>query len=213
MTEMVVKLSKSENTTARWLQKSADPNHARVVMNGVHVDDNLLVATDGIMLFAAQVEGEWSGWNGHDGQTFAGKIPATASLVELQIIAEGEKYSGEKYPDYKKLISNFTEGKEPIAVMCIDAERLVQAASGMARDKDSRILLRFYGHDKPIELLGRTKGYPHYGLYGIVMPMHIWDKDDIEAGLVPNWTPIGTATWPANSEGPVGRLKTENDNE
>jgi len=160
---MFVKLTKEANALLRWLSKAATKGRdaaSRASLSGVHVNGNVMVATDGYRLHATKTPQDLAEF---DGKIVAfDKIPANATVVEAEEVES-------TFLDYASVLPK----TKPMFEIAVNAGYLTEALKGITRHS-KEVTLRFWEVPEgrwgvPYEVCGETgAGEP---IYALIMPM------------------------------------------
>lgn len=162
---ITIRGTKEESQSIRWVQKAASKDHGRPVLNGIHVVNGNIHATDG---FRVHVTVAPTGFLVVNDVILQGKIPSGDFIADLDEIVG-------KYPD----LSTFAKEEPPVFTICVNAKYLAEAASGM----NGSVRLAFWGDKQPMELLGESKDA--VPCHVTMMPM------DMDAVSSKAWRPFG----------------------
>ena len=130
---------KEESKRLRWVQKAQSKDPMRSILNGVHVDNNNIHATDGYRIHSTHAPSDMTKYNG---KVLQGKVPAGETFVDMQEIIGA-------YPD----LSTFSSAVEPEFTVVVNPKYLAEALSVM----DGVVRLAFWGAHKPMEIYGNDK--------------------------------------------------------
>ncbi|KKL89531.1 hypothetical protein LCGC14_1913790 [marine sediment metagenome] len=152
---MLVKGDKKFSRLIRWLQNMASSDAGRPVLNGIHIDGDQTMVTNGYRLVVIDTPKELQNLGP---ATIEGKVPAGEFESEFTNI-EG------KYPDFNTIYPNGVAQ----AVVDVDARLLRELLDGLSGTPSS-VSLVLYGPNRPIELFGATRD--DRDAYMVLMPMH-----------------------------------------
>ena len=147
---MIVKGTKKQSKTWRWLQSAASKDETRPVLTGLHVTEGYVVGCDGHRLHAAKSDLTHEGED-LNGKIVAGKIPAGEFQADMADI-EG------RYPNIQTIMPM----SAPTFEIWCNPKLLVDALRGMERP----VCLRFFGESAPFEACD-----PEQERYALIMPI------------------------------------------
>lgn len=144
--------------TVRWLQKAVMRDRGRPALQNISRHGSALVACDGFRLHAIEVApSEWPDAR----MVFPDYVPSSGAgpLILVEQLPE----TIVRYPDFTGVMPN----DAPLMELSVNATLLRDALEGMRSLAGAfqPIRLRFYGKDKPIEILGD-------GIYVLLMPTY-----------------------------------------
>ena len=154
-----IKINKHNSKVLKWLQSAASKSDYRLALMGINVDENL-TAVDGHRVHITQTTDivELP-----KGLRDYGKIPASGIIEEPEAIDD-------KFPDVMQIVPR----EEPVFEIAVKPRFLIDALKGFLFKPDSFIVFKFYGADKPMEILGNveTEDNSTPG-YALIMPVDL----------------------------------------